>query len=352
MPVTALGFREARINGEKTMEEKFKEEKVRGRGTENIDEEENVKGEEDTDEEGLNGEKGISKEEDINGEKGINREENINGERGINKEENINGKGINREENTDREGNINREGTVETVFGGYFLMCERKWVYHILIVVAGFFGAYTYLLRGNIFCNAQTGNVVLMGLALGEGNWGEAVYYLIPIFSYLAGAFVSELFPNTVKRHLPIRWDTLLIAIEMAAVIVLGFLPESAPVQISQVTINFIASMQYNTFRQAEGIPMATTFATNHIRQIGVGLAKEVRHFRERNKSHRPKLLQHFEMLIYFLLGAVVGTIFCELLVGKAIWITLIPLGIILAAFLRADLSEEKNMMERKPSGH
>ena len=64
MPVTALGFREARINGEKTMEEKFKEEKVRGRGTENIDEEENVKGEEDTDEEGLNGEEGISKEED------------------------------------------------------------------------------------------------------------------------------------------------------------------------------------------------------------------------------------------------------------------------------------------------
>lgn len=322
------------------MEEKFKDDKVRGRGTENIDEKENVKGEEDTDEEGLNGEEGISKEEDINGEKGINKED-------------TNGKeGINREENTDREGNINREGTIETVFGGYFLMCERKWVYHILIVVAGFFGAYTYLLRGNIFCNAQTGNVVLMGLALGEGNWGEAVYYLIPIFSYLAGAFVSELFPNTVKRHLPIRWDTLLIAIEMAAVIVLGFLPESAPVQISQVTINFIASMQYNTFRQAEGIPMATTFATNHIRQIGVGLAKEVRHFRKGNKSHRPKLLQHFEMLIYFLLGAVVGTIFCELLVGKAIWITLIPLGIILAAFLRADLSAEKNMMERKPSGH
>ena len=42
LPVTALGFREARINGEKTMEEKFKEEKVRGRGTENIDEEENM----------------------------------------------------------------------------------------------------------------------------------------------------------------------------------------------------------------------------------------------------------------------------------------------------------------------
>ena len=28
----------------------------------------------------------------------------------------------------------------------YFLMCERKWIFRILIIVAGFFGAYTYLL--------------------------------------------------------------------------------------------------------------------------------------------------------------------------------------------------------------
>ncbi len=110
-----------------------------------------------------------------------------------------------------------------------------------------------------------------MGMVLGAGKWSEAFYYLIPISAYLLGASVSELFPNPVKHYLPIRWDTLLIAIEMLAVLVLGFIPGSAPVQISQVTINFIASMQYNTFRQAEGVPMATTFATNHIRQIGVG---------------------------------------------------------------------------------
>lgn len=234
----------------------------------------------------------------------------------------------------------------------YFLMCERKWIYHMLIVVAGFFGAYTFLLRGNVFCNAQTGNVVLMGMALGSGKWGEALYYVIPISAYLMGAFVSELFPNPIKRHFSIRWDTLLIAIEMAAVIGLGFVPESAPVQISQVVINFIASMQYNTFRQAEGVPMATTFATNHIRQIGVGLAKEVKHLYEKDKSHREKLLNHFEMLVFFVLGSVIGTILCNLFKGKAIWATLIPLGIILCTFVYADLIIEKDMMEKKPAGH
>ena len=73
----------------------------------------------------------------------------------------------------------------------YYLTCERAWVYQILMGVAGFFGAYTYLLRGNVFCNAQTGNLVLMGMALGERKWVEGFYYLIPITAYMLGSFMS-----------------------------------------------------------------------------------------------------------------------------------------------------------------
>ncbi len=233
-----------------------------------------------------------------------------------------------------------------------FLECEKSWVYYTLTVIAGFLGAYTYLLRGNIFCNAQTGNVVLMGMALGAKKWKEGLYYLIPISAYLMGAFISELFPNPVKHKFPFRWDTLLIAIEMVVVAVLGFVPESAPVQISQVAINFIASMQYNTFRQAEGIPVATTFATNHIRQIGVGLAKEIRHRKRADKEHRKKLRKHFGMLVSFLSGAMIGTVFCRIMLGKAIWITLIPFTVVLIALMHADLTIEKELMEKKPSGH
>ncbi len=233
-----------------------------------------------------------------------------------------------------------------------FLTCERDWVYFTLTFVAGFWGAYTYLLRGNIFCNAQTGNVVLMGLALGTGDWKLGMYYLIPISAYIMGSFVSELLPNPIKHHLYIRWDTLLILIEMLAVLFLGFLPESAPVQIAQVGINFIASMQYNTFRQAEGIPVATTFATNHIRQIGVGMAKELRHRRSEDKSHRPKLIKHTQMLFFFSMGAIVGALFGNIMLGKAIWLTIIPLGVVFVTLLHADLTTEKSMVEKKPSGH
>ena len=233
-----------------------------------------------------------------------------------------------------------------------YLLCEQNWVYYTLIMVSGFWGAFTYLLRGNVFCNAQTGNVVLLGLAIGSGKVRQAIYYLIPISAYLAGAFISEFCPNPVKRSLMIRWDTLLIGIEILVVIFLGFIPDSFPVQISQVAINFIASMQFNTFRQAQGTPMATTFATNHIRQIGIGLAKEIRHWNKEDKSHRIKLKKHFFMLLCFLIGAVIGTAFCNRIQGRAIWITAIPLICLFGLMVHDDKVNGKEHLNQKPSGH
>ena len=120
----------------------------------------------------------------------------------------------------------------ERTDGRYYLVCERNWIYFLLIGVAGIFGAYTYLERGGVFCNAQTVNVVLMGMALGTGNWGRALYYIVPVTAYVAGAFVSELVPGPVKRRLSVRWDTLLILVELLAVAALGLVPDAAPVSV------------------------------------------------------------------------------------------------------------------------
>jgi uncharacterized membrane protein YoaK (UPF0700 family) len=154
-----------------------------------------------------------------------------------------------------------------------YLTCEKYYIFELLIFAAGMMGAYTFNLRGGVFCNAQTANVVLMALAFGKGEIANGVYYLIPISAYIAGASISEILPRRVRKIHFLRWDTYLVGFEMLILFLIGFLPLSVPVQIVQVLINFICSMQYNTFRQAEGIPMATTFVTNHIRQIGIWLA-------------------------------------------------------------------------------
>ena len=49
---------------------------------------------------------------------------------------------------------------------GYF-SCSCWW--------QGFTGVFTFLLRGGVFCNAQTGNFVFLAIAIGTFQWKQAV---------------------------------------------------------------------------------------------------------------------------------------------------------------------------------
>lgn len=230
-----------------------------------------------------------------------------------------------------------------------YLACERRHTFLLLMMAGGYLGAFTYNLRGGVFCNAQTANFVLMAMALGRGQLAHAAYLLIPIGAYLAGAVLSEALPLRVRRLGLLRWDTLLVGIEALVVLVLGLLPETAPYQISQVAINFICSMQYNTFRQAEGIPMATTFCTNHLRQTGIHLTKCMRH---RSRAELGLALSHIGMLAVFVAGGAVCTVLCPLFLGRTIWGAALLLAVVFANLLYADLRTERGLLSRKPAGH
>ncbi len=228
-----------------------------------------------------------------------------------------------------------------------YLMCERYFIFEWLIMAAGMLGAYTLSLRGGVFCNAQTANVALMAVAFGKGSWKQGFYYLIPISAYTVGAVLSELLPKKVRHIHFLRWDTYLIGFEMITVFFIGWLPLSCPPQIAQVMINFICSMQYNTFRQAEGIPMATTFVTNHIRQFGVGVAEVLK---KKDVRVLGRAMKHFRMILFFFAGGVIMTCACRVMSAYAIWLALIPMTIVFVFLAHADLSSED--LEQKPHGH
>ncbi len=232
----------------------------------------------------------------------------------------------------------------------FLLECERWWVFALMMCIGGFYGGYTYSSRGGVFCNAQTANFVLFGIAVGNADWSLALYYLIPMVSYLSGTMISEFLPKKVNRRSPLRWDTLFIGFEILIVLILGFIPESAPVQICHILVNFMCSMQYNTFRAAEKIPMATTFCTAHVRSMGVYLVKWLKHRKETNFIKRS--LFHAGMISVFILGVTLATVTCKIFGTRAIWFAEILLIITFADLLHADLTKEKGMLNRVPNGH
>ena len=232
-----------------------------------------------------------------------------------------------------------------------FLECEKRWIFRLLMFAGGIYGGYALTVRGGIFANAQTANLALFAVNLGIGNWQKAAYYLIPMSSYLAGTIISELMPKPVRRIGLMRWDTLLTLVEILVVFALGFIPATAPHQISQIIISFICAMQYNTFRQAEGIPMATIFCSDHLRQLGSSLTKWLR--KDRNAAEMgEKAAAHGLMLLSFALGVLIAAILSGVTGIRTIWLALIPLGIVFGDLLRADLTKEKQLLEMTPRGH
>ena len=217
-----------------------------------------------------------------------------------------------------------------------FVENEKRWVYRVLILIAGFYGGYAMLVRGGAFSNAQTGNVVLCAIALGNGQWRKAAYYLIPISAYMLGCMVSELHIRS-KRKRMFRWETVLILFEILAVAAMGYIPETAPHQFCQILINLICAMRLTTFRQSEGIPMATIFCTNHIRQIGASVAAML----QKESGKFSLIAAHGMMVLSFMAGVVASVICCRFWGGKAIWFVLLPLVVLYINLLKADCKEK-----------
>lgn len=198
-----------------------------------------------------------------------------------------------------------------------FPQYQQHWIFYALIFVGGLFGVYTFSVRGGVFCNAQTANVALFAMNLGTGNWRRALYLLIPMSAYFSGAVLSEFLGHKLSHQKRLQWGTAFIALDILAVIFLGLLPKEAPDQICQVVLNFICSMQFNTFRVNEGTPMATIFVTNHIREAGSNLVKT---WMEKD-AHAAKLWKlHVTMIGFFILGGLAAAVLCHYFDVKAIF--------------------------------
>ena len=86
----------------------------------------------------------------------------------------------------------------------------------LLALTGGLLDGYSYLNRGQVFATAETGNIVLMGINLAQGQLAQALHYLLPILAFALGVLAAELlrrrFGNT-RLH----WRLPLLLAESAA---------------------------------------------------------------------------------------------------------------------------------------
>ena len=81
-----------------------------------------------------------------------------------------------------------------------------------LALAGGFMDAYSYICRGGVFANAQTGNILLFGVHITQGNFDASIKHLTPVLFFSAGIIIAEIIKSKLKRKVKYHWRQIILS--------------------------------------------------------------------------------------------------------------------------------------------
>src|SRR5271168_4431486 len=193
----------------------------------------------------------------------------------------------------------------------------------LLTLANSFLDAHTYLVRGGVFANLQTGNVIFFAIHLSERHWGDSLSRLWPMFAFITGVVLSShIKSGRVDKMVPhpLRWT---MAIQAAALAGFGFLPATLPPRLVVVPISFLGGIQIGLFRSIGDLaymPLATTGNLQRLAEAGYDFLVE------KNSSSRKAFTVYASLIGAFAAGAIAGAFTTRALGLHAIWV---PAGLL-----------------------
>ena len=193
-----------------------------------------------------------------------------------------------------------------------------------IILSGGFQDAYTYTCRGEVFANAQTGNIVLLSTALYGREWQTVLKYLVPVLSFLVGTAVAEFIHIKLKCYEKLHWRQIILLFEILLLFSVGFLPAKVE-PLANAFVSFVCALQVQTFHKVRGHAYASTMCIGNMR---AGTEALCAYFRVRDKEILKKAITYFGVIFIFGIGAGLGSVLTRAVGYKAIWLCCVLLFI------------------------
>jgi uncharacterized membrane protein YoaK (UPF0700 family) len=188
-----------------------------------------------------------------------------------------------------------------------------------LAIAGGFLDSYTYVGRGGVFCNAQTGNLVLLGIAAANGRFHDALAYLLPVIAFVCGVIVAETIKSRGGKFFRIDWPYLALAFEIAVLFAIGLIPASGANTLVVLSASFAASLQVSSFNRLANSGFSTTMCTGNLR-MAVRTAHSA--FVSKSKDDLRASARYCLIILAFVVGAAVGAFATAALGARAIWLS------------------------------
>lgn len=192
----------------------------------------------------------------------------------------------------------------------------------LLTISGGFQDAYTYCFRGQVFANAQTGNIVLLSANLLYGQWARVLHYLIPLTAFVLGTCAAELIRMRFKEARRLHWRQTVLLLEILTLFAVGFVPSD---NIANAMVSFVSAVQVQSFRKMHGKSYASTMCIGNLRS---GTELICSYFRTHEKKLLENALRYGGVLLCFALGAGLGSAASVNLGAKAIFISCVILAL------------------------
>ena len=182
---------------------------------------------------------------------------------------------------------------------------RRLYIAAFLYTIAGgYLDAYSYVTHGHVFANAQTGNIVLLGLALANGNPTAALSHLPPILTFIAGV-LATLWLNERKSLPAAELRTTGACIEIAVLVALFLLGPKIPNSLVVPSISFVAAVQVTSFQAVSDWSFNSAMTTGNLRAT---LKSFVLWRAGKNPAqNRRSFLSTGTICLFFALGALCG---------------------------------------------
>jgi uncharacterized membrane protein YoaK (UPF0700 family) len=145
---------------------------------------------------------------------------------------------------------------------------ETRRVAILLSLAGGFLDAFTWVGHGGVFANAQTGNVVLLGVFAASGQGRQALRHVPPICAFVIGVFAAGCLRLTGAR----RPALLSLGVEIALLVVVAALPQDFPDLPIVVGIAFVAALQTASFARVERSSYSSVMTTGNLRHMAEAL--------------------------------------------------------------------------------
>lgn len=207
-----------------------------------------------------------------------------------------------------------------------------------LALSGGLMDAYSYLFRGEVFANAQTGNMLLFGVYVSKGNWDMCLRYALPIFSFTIGIAAAQFI--RIKNFKKFHWRQISLFIEIPLLIVVGFLTSEMNWLANALT-SLACGIQVQTFRKLYGKNFSTTMCIGNLRSATHELLD---YFFMGNKEYLKGGLSYFFIIICFVFGAIIGSKLGIYLGLKTIWLSS---ALLFVSVLIMFIDREKNFDRR-----